>query len=173
MDKSVDNLPFRGPASTLPDMATVSKKRLTPKQTRFAEAVAAGHSLTAAYRLAYDAENMSAAATRNEASKLMANPEITLMVEGLQAERQRQQGISEVSDRDRVLEKLRVMMDTAKTETVQLNAAIALGKSVALFTDVSEVRDDRRTAADVQAELDALLDQVAGAGDNVIPISKA
>lgn len=154
-------------------MATVSKKRLTPKQTRFAEAVAAGESLTAAYRLAYSADNMSAAATRNEASKLMANPDVTLMVERLQAERQRQQGIAEVSDRDRVLEKLRVMMDTAKQETVQLNAAIALGKSVALFTDVSEVRQDHRSAADVQRELDDLLAQVEQAGENVIPIRKA
>ena len=58
---------------------------LTAKQRHFAMALGsgAGMTLSDAYREAYDCKNMSGAAIRNEASKLAANPDITVMVSRL------------------------------------------------------------------------------------------
>ena len=138
---------------------------LTAKQTAFAHAVVAGGTLSDAYRLAYNAENMSKAVIRNEASKLIAHHDITVLVERLRAANQRVNTAAQVSDRDRVLTKLRDMMDTAETEAVQLNAAVWLGKSTAAFTDVHRDDSDKGlSAAEIQAEIEerlAVLDKAA------------
>lgn len=59
---------------------------LTPKQHRFAQLVASGKTQAAAYRGSYDAENMAAQSIREEASRLMANPDISSMVNELREE---------------------------------------------------------------------------------------
>ena len=105
---------------------------LTPKQLHFCRAVVSGQTLSDSYRQAYSADNMSAASIHREASVLMSNPMITQRVERLQRQKDRAVVASSVSDRDRVLTKLRDLMDSAKTESVQLGAAVALGASVAL-----------------------------------------
>lgn len=58
--------------------------KLTPKQKAFARHVAEGATYAEAYRQAYDTENMSDAVIRNEASKLMNNRDISVMVMELQ-----------------------------------------------------------------------------------------
>ena len=58
--------------------------KLTPKQEAFARHVAEGDTYAAAYRKAYSAANMSDAVIRNEASKLMNNRDISVMVMELQ-----------------------------------------------------------------------------------------
>jgi hypothetical protein len=50
---------------------------LTPKQEKFAQSIADGMTQADAYRLSYNAANMSDAALHVEASKLMDNPKIT------------------------------------------------------------------------------------------------
>ena len=57
---------------------------LTAKQRKFAREVASGESLSDSYRTAYNAVNMKPAVIRNEASKLLARPDITMMVERCQ-----------------------------------------------------------------------------------------
>lgn len=158
MDKPVDNSsPVMAESGQATGDMTMRKRKLTPKQEAFALEVAGGETLSGAYRKAYSADNMAAGSIHREASVLMSNPMVSQRVAALQEERARVVNASEVSDRERVLRKLRALMDSAGAETVQLNAAIALGKSVALFTDVVENRDKPRTVAEIERELDQLL----------------
>jgi hypothetical protein len=60
-------------------------RKLTPKQTRFAESVAGGERLVVAYRLAYNASNMDQASVRVEASRLAALPHVNATIEWLRA----------------------------------------------------------------------------------------
>ena len=132
---------------------------LTPKQKLFARCVGGGKSLADSYRDAYSAENMNGASIRNEASKLMSNPAITMMVETIQRAKERAVVASSVSDGDRVRTKLRTIMDEAEgtpAENTMLRAADLLGKSVGLYKDVVETITPK-TADEVQAELDAYL----------------
>jgi hypothetical protein len=68
-----------------------------------------------------------------------------------------------IPDRERVLTKLRDLLDSAKTETVQLGAAIALGKTAALFTDVT--RDD----SDQDFDLEAIDKESIGKTNAILP----
>ena len=138
---------------------------LTPKQIHFCREVVSGQSLSASYKAAYSTGNMSAGAVYVESSRLMANPKISLRVEQLNRAKDRALVGSAVSDRDRVLNKLRDMMDSAEAENVQLNAAVALGKTQALFTNVVQEKKDTRTPAEIKAELEERLGRLLGKPD--------
>ena len=136
--------------------------KLTGKQRAFARCMADGMTQSAAYREAYDAENMSGAVVRNEASLLMARSDITVTVERLIAVKDRALLASGLSDRDRVLERLRHWVDSAEpTDSNKLRAAELLGKSVGLFRDVVETaiteRDSDSVAMALEQRLEALL----------------
>ena len=61
--------------------------KLTPKQTAFVNKYLECGNASEAYRFAYDVgENTKNETIRNEASKLLANPDITLTVSNLQKE---------------------------------------------------------------------------------------
>lgn len=126
---------------------------LTPKQLHFCRAVVSGCTMSGAYRAAYNVSNMKPASINREASVLMSNPMITTRVEALQRAKDRSVIASSLSDRERVLIKLRDMMESAKTENVQLGAAIALGKTIALFTDVTEDRTAAKSIDQIDAEI--------------------
>jgi len=53
---------------------------LIAKQEKFCQAIVAGNSQSAAYRLAYDAENMAAKTVNQAASRIMADSNITARV---------------------------------------------------------------------------------------------
>lgn len=59
---------------------------LTHKQEAFAQAVAAGASLSDAYRTAYAADSMKAETVNVKASQLMANGKVTVRLEQLKSE---------------------------------------------------------------------------------------
>jgi|TARA_E500000318_G_C3503937_1_gene189489 hypothetical protein len=136
------------------------KSGLTSKQRHFALALGsgAGMSLSDAYREAYQCENMSAAAIRNEASKLAANHDIAMMVERLRAENERAVSVSLVNDREKVLQRLRQWMDSAEpTDTNKLKAAQLLGQTVGMFKDVVETNSGDRDSTSVAAEIERRL----------------
>lgn len=128
---------------------------LTPKQQHFCRAVVSGQTLSDSYREAYSAGNMTAASVHREASVLMSNPMVTQRVERLQRQKDRAVVATSVSDRERVLTKLRDMMDSAKTENVQLGAAIALGKTIALFSEVIVNKSETQTIDEIDREIAA------------------
>ena len=146
----------------------MSKKKLTPRQQAFAEAIVAGNNQSDAYRIAYDAEKMGPQSVRVESSRLICNPNIALTVEGLrareEAQKTRANSVTAVSDRDKVLTKLRDLMDDLQPANIQLGAAVALGKTVALFSDVVITDDKTETPEQLKAELDKLIRQAEQAG---------
>ena len=110
-----------------------------------------------AYREAYNTSSMKPAAVHVEASRLMANPKITLRCEALQSAKDRAVVASSLSDRERVLEQLRHFMDhAAPSDSVKLRACEMLGKSVGLFKDVVLTKV-QRSPEEILAEIDRRL----------------
>jgi len=133
---------------------------LTAKQRHFAMALGSGSGMTLsdAYREAYDCEKMSGAAIRNEASKLAANPDITVMVSRLRDNNERSAQASQVNDKQKVLDLLRKLMDEAEpNDTNRLRAAQLLGQTIGLFKDVIETSSNDRDSTEVASEIERRL----------------
>ena len=147
------------------------KDGLTSKQRHFALEVATnGSSITSAYETAYECDNMSRAAMRNEASKLMANPDIAIMVESIRSENEAKKLQSlralEVNDREKVLSRLREWMDTAEpSDTNRIQSAKLLGQTVGLFKDVT-ITEDARSPDDIARQLEDRLANLLEGSDN-------
>ena len=147
------------------------KDGLTAKQRHFALEVATnGSSITAAYETAYECENMSRAAMRNEASKLMANPDIAMMVESIRSDNEAKKlqslRASEINDREKVLSRLRYFLDHAEnTDSTKLVAAKLLGQTVGLFKDVT-ITEDARSPDDIARQLEDRLANLLEGSDN-------
>ena len=141
---------------------------LTEKHRLFAHTLANGkHSISDAYREVYSAGNMSGPAVRVEASRLAANPNVSLMVERLRGEMVVAERALALSDRDRVLEKLRTWMENAEaTDGNKIRAAELLGKSVGLFKDVTISSDSERTSNEVAAEIEQRLERLIKDADS-------
>ena len=117
-------------------------KKLTPKQLHFARCIASGMTQSDGYREAYAVRPLTTQESiHSSASRLMSNPTVA----------------SAVTDRERVLSKLRGWMDHAEqADSVKLRAAELLGKSANLFAtevSVSESKDSTSLAAELEAML--------------------
>jgi len=131
---------------------------LTPKQAHFARCVAGGMTQADAYREAYDPK----ASTKSEtihtlASRLMARDEIRSRVDSIMAAKDRAVAASALSDRDKVLSKLRFWLDGGVTDSNQLRAAELLGKASGVFTDQVSITSNERAPAEVAAEIERRL----------------
>ena len=134
---------------------------LTAKQQHFCRYVAAGMSQAEAYREAYDvtAEGKSAS-HREAASRLMSRADISTRVSALIAQRERSILASSLSDRERVLSKLRHWVDHAEAgDSNKIRAGELLGRSVGLFRDVVETSESR-SSDELLAELETMLESV-------------
>ena len=117
----------------------MAKKKLTPKMLAFCDCIALeGMNLSNAYRSAYSAENMSAAAVNTEASLLASNPAITKRIEMLRERKVRSLVCSQVTDAELVLGKLREWIE-CPADSNRIRAAELLGKAAGLFK-ISEVQ---------------------------------
>ena len=145
-------------------------KELTPKQAHFARCVAQGMTQADAYREAYDPKQSTAATIHTLASRVMARVEVRARVDALVKARERAVVASALSDRDKVLSKLRVWLEgTEVTDSNRLRAAELLGRSSGLFaTDINvttKERDSSAVAAEIEQRLAALLVSTADASD--------
>ena len=133
--------------------------KLTPKQLHFARCVASGMTQAAAYREAFDCQAGSLSKTQQEAaSRLMAKDKVRARVDALVRQRERGMLATALSDRERVLDKLRHFIDHAKPgDGSKIRAAELLGKSVGLFKEVIEDKREERTAEDIAQELNERL----------------
>jgi len=132
---------------------------LTPKQLHFCRCVAAGMGQAESYRESHAVTATGKSATHREAaSRLMARDDIRARVDALVKQRERSLLASALSDKTRVLSRLRDWMDGSDSTSNQLRAAELLGKSVGLFKDVVETSESR-SSDDLLAELDAMLEQ--------------
>ena len=137
-----------------------TRDNLTPKMLHFCRCVAAGMGYAEAYRESHAVTATGKSATHREAaSRLMARADIRARVDALVKQRERSQLASALSDRERVLSKLRHWLDRAESgDSNRIRSAELLGKSVGLFKDVVETTDSR-TSDELLAELDAMLEQ--------------
>lgn len=134
------------------------KKKLTPKKLHFARCIASGMSQSDAYREAYTVRpSTTAASVHTCASRIAGDVEVASRVQHLIGMRERAVAASAVTDRERVLSKLRGWMDEAEpSDSVKVRAAELLGKSANLFqTDITV--SDKRDSGNVAAEIEAML----------------
>lgn len=131
---------------------------LTPKQRKFVQGVASGLSLADAYRQAYDASGMADRSIRVESAKLSQHPSVAQALLRIREQRERQNQILTVSDRDLVLKNLRTWTrgDGDPPTSAQLRAAELLGKACGLYKDVVETRTEK-PAADILGEIEKRL----------------
>ena len=149
------------------DMARAKKGKdgVTDKQRLFCHLHATvGYSLYRSYSEAFDSENMKEATIRREASRLIANNHaIATLCERLSMEKQRiahSQALTQsVSDRDRVLSKLRHYTDHAESEANAIRAVVELGRTCQVFTDQVEVKS-QRSSEDVLTQLEQKLEML-------------
>ena len=131
---------------------------LTPKQAHFARCVAGGMTQADAYREAYDPSDSTKSETIHTlASRLMAKDEIRSRVDSIVAAKERAVAASALSDRDKVLSKLRFWLDGGVTDSNQLRAAELLGKASGVFTDQVSITSTERAPAEVAAEIERRL----------------
>jgi len=82
-------------------------------------------------------------------------------VQQLRASNEVAERAAALSDRDRVLERLRAWMDHAEaTDGNKIRAAELLGKSVGLFKDVTISSDSERSSNEVAAEIEQRLERL-------------
>ena len=147
-------------------------KELTPKQAHFARCVASGMTQADAYREAYDPkQGTTAASIHTLASRLMGQVEIRSRVDALIKARERAVVASALTDRDKVLSRLRAWLEgTEEADSNRLRAAELLGKASGLFTtDISvttKERDSSAVAAEIEHRLAALIGSTADALDD-------
>jgi len=147
--------------------AGLMANELTPKQAHFARCVASGMTQADAYREAYSPKpDITAASVHTLASRLMGKVEIRSRVEALIKARERAVVASALTDRDKVLSRLRAWLEgTEEADSNRLRAAELLGKASGLFTtDISVTtkdRDSSQVAAEIEARLGALLGATA------------
>ena len=133
---------------------------LPPKMLHFCRCVAAGMGQAEAYRESHAVTATGKSATHREAaSRLMARADIRARVDALVRQRERSVLASALSDKERVLSKLRHWLDHAESgDSNRIRSAELLGRSVGLFKDVVETTDSR-SSEELLAELDAMLEQ--------------
>jgi len=136
---------------------------MTTKQMAFARNVASGLSLTQSYRESYNVgEHTRAETIRQLASRLMGKEQVRSMVMRLNKTKDAAVIATTVSDSDRMLTKLRHLLEHAEgtpAETVMLRAADLLGKTQGMYK-LGEVTKVERSADDVRAELGDMLKQL-------------
>ena len=143
-----------------------STKGLTPKQLHFARCVASGMSQAAAYREAYDTKTERSATVHDAASRVARRPEVKERIEWLIKQREQAVVASALSDREKVLSKLRQWLDTAEpADSNKIRAAELLGKSTGLFRDVIETADSK-SSDDLLSDLEKLLEQSTATDDS-------
>ena len=125
---------------------------LTVKQEAFAQGVAAGNTLTAAYKAAYNTENMLIETTTQNACRLMANSNVAARVNMLVEKKSRKTTHDAARIKATVIERLQIeASDKANPASVRVRALELLGK----LTDVAAFRE-RVTTETVDVTVDDL-----------------
>lgn len=125
-------------------------EKLTVKQEAFCYAyIENGGNASAAYREAYDAENMTADAVKVEASRLINSPNVALTVKSLRQAIEEANKLS-IGDLIKELEEARIAALTA--ETVQAGAAVSatMGKAKMLGYDKQLIEHTGKNGGPIQ-----------------------
>jgi len=134
--------------------------KLTGKQLAFVQAILKGENQSDAYRLAYNAENMSPQAIWTEAGRLFRHPGVSRRITAGRAAQARQAVHTGASLRSHIERELFELSTNAESDQARLRALELLGKleKVGAFTERVEQVDDNLSAKEIEAELQALLE---------------
>ena len=134
---------------------------LTLKQNKYSEKLAAGFNQTAAYRTAYNTQNMSQKTVWEESSRLRNHPQVAARIIKLEAEKDARRRMQALSREDRVLQELEKIAFGDGPVTGKLKAIELLGKHIGLFTpkEVPEVEMcEEEIRTEIQRRLEVFLD---------------
>lgn len=147
----------------------MERPKLTVKQEAFCQAMASGlyPSQSAAYRVAYDAEDMLPTSINCEASKIMANPNIAQRIEELKALKQAGERLDHAKIRAHVIARLHIeSLDPDSSPASRIRALELLGKlgGVAAFERQAEDNSLPQDAESVSKALKAKLESLMKTG---------
>ena len=151
------------PITSKPRQRTgINKHGLTDKQEIFALAVFEGNNFSDAYREAYDTQNMNTASIHREAHALTVNPKVSARIDGLFADKEKEQRMLRLSRSEKVISKLeQVALRDGDADGTQIRALELLGKTMGLFIDKVETEDktertEQQLEKDIEQKLIAL-----------------
>lgn len=116
-------------------------KDMTPKQEQFARLYVETGNASEAYRQAYNADNMKPETVTNEAYKLLQDPDISAMVDGLKEEARQRHAVT-VDDLLSELEQARAAALAAPTpqSSAAVSATMGKAKMLGLLVDKAEIK---------------------------------
>ena len=114
---------------------------MTPKQEYFARLYVETGNASEAYRQAYNADNMKPETVTNEAYKLLQDPDISAMVDGLKEEARQRHAVT-VGDLLHELEQARAAALAAPTpqSSAAVSATMGKAKMLGLLVDKAEIK---------------------------------
>lgn len=140
-----------------------STEGLTAKQETFSQLVSEGLTLTDAYRQAYNTDRMKDSSVWVEACKLRQHPKVSLRIDALTADITARKQSEDDRLRIFVTEQLKQEALGAGSDSARVQALVALGRSVAMFSDkVIEEESAERTASEIEAEIQDRLSRLIG-----------
>lgn len=114
---------------------------MTPKQEQFARLYVETGNASEAYRQAYNTDNMKPETVTNEAYKLLQDPDISAMVDGLKEEARQRHAVT-VDDLLHELEQARAAALAAPTpqSSAAVSATMGKAKMLGLLVDKAEIK---------------------------------
>ena len=147
------------------------KRKLTAKQIGFANSIIDGMTQVDAYKANYDCSNSKDTTIRNESSRLMNNPDITMIVnQGLKKKKEQKELInlkSSLREEDRIISEIwDIVSDTKdKNPTASLKGLEMLGKRLGIWTERIEI-DEQRDRTEIEQEIVSKLKAFGTTTDN-------
>jgi len=145
------------------------RTRTTPRQKAFASLILQGHSPREAYEKAYEVKSDNAASHASSANKLLKNPRVSALVEGLWHSSRESIINDAIATRRHVMEQLMEHAEKAKQEGTKLKALELMGRAVGMFTDKVESKVEEVSTSQLKEELKSSLALL----DNVKPFKQA
>ena len=135
-------------------------KDMTPKQEQFARLYVETGNASEAYRQAYNADNMKPETVTNEAYKLLQDPDISAMVDGLKEEARQRHAVT-VDDLLSELEQARAAALAAPTpqSSAAVSATMGKAKMLGLLVDKAEIKAEAEISQVKQEERKCPLSQ--------------
>ena len=126
---------------------------MTPKQEQFARLYVETGNASEAYRQAYNTDNMKPETVTNEAYKLLQNPDISAMVDGLKEEARQRHAVT-VGDLLHELEQARAAALAAPTpqSSAAVSATMGKAKMLGLLVDKAEIKAEAEISQVKQEE---------------------
>ena len=146
---------------------------MTPKQEQFARLYVETGNASEAYRQAYNADNMKPETVTNEAYKLLQDPDISAMVDGLKAEARQRHAVT-VDDLLHELEQARAAALAAPTpqSSAAVSATMGKAKMLGLLVDKAEIKAEAEIQEKPQSRIDPIFDSLTEEEKKLSPNGK-